>query len=86
VPIGISATRVPATAQKSIRCIELYYNESVSKSFGTGRLERELQMSQLSATRCSCIAVLCISLVSFAAITLMDTVMNFGFHKRRGIS
>jgi hypothetical protein len=32
--------------------------EGVSKSFGTGRLERELQMVQLSATRCSCIAIL----------------------------
>jgi hypothetical protein len=31
---------------------------SVSKSFRTGRLERELQMVQLSATRCSCIAIL----------------------------
>jgi len=28
------------------------------KSFRTGRLERELQMVQLSATRCSCIAIL----------------------------
>jgi hypothetical protein len=27
-------------------------------------------MIQLSATRCSCIAILCITLVSFAAITL----------------
>jgi hypothetical protein len=32
--------------------------EVVSKSFRTGRLERELQMVQLSATRCSCIAIL----------------------------
>jgi hypothetical protein len=32
--------------------------ESVSKSFQTGRLERELQMVQLSAARCSCIAIL----------------------------
>jgi hypothetical protein len=32
--------------------------EDVSKSFRTGRLERELQMVQLSATRCSCIAIL----------------------------
>jgi hypothetical protein len=40
------------------------------KSFRTGRLERELQMVQLSATRCSCIAILLVSLVSFAAITL----------------
>jgi hypothetical protein len=41
-----------------------------TKSFRTGRLERELQMVQLSATRCSCIAILWASLVSFAAITL----------------
>jgi hypothetical protein len=32
--------------------------EGVSKSFRTGRLERELQMIQFSATRCSCIAIL----------------------------
>jgi hypothetical protein len=44
--------------------------ESVSKSFRTGRLERELQMVQLSTTRCSYIAILWVSLVSFAAITL----------------
>jgi hypothetical protein len=44
--------------------------EGVSKSFRTGRLERELQMVQLSATRCSCIAILWVWLVSFAAITL----------------
>jgi hypothetical protein len=31
---------------------------SVSKSFRTSRLERELQMLQLSATRCSYIAIL----------------------------
>jgi hypothetical protein len=29
----------------------------VSKSFGTGSLERELQMVQLSVTKCSCIAI-----------------------------
>jgi hypothetical protein len=44
--------------------------EGVSESFQAGHLERELQMVQLSATRCSCIAILCVSLVSFAAITL----------------
>jgi hypothetical protein len=43
--------------------------EGVPKSFGTGRLEPELQMVLLSATRCSCI-ILWVSLVSFAAITL----------------
>jgi hypothetical protein len=44
--------------------------EGISKSFRTGRLQRELQMVQLSATRCSCIAILSVSLVSFTAITL----------------
>jgi hypothetical protein len=44
--------------------------KSISKSFRTGRLERELQMIQLSATRCSFIAVLLVSLVSFTAIIL----------------
>jgi hypothetical protein len=44
--------------------------EGVSKSFRTGRLERELQMIQLCATRYSCIAILWVNLVSFAAITL----------------
>jgi hypothetical protein len=44
--------------------------EGISKSFRTGRLERNLQMAQLSVTRCSCIAILWVSLVSFVAITL----------------
>jgi hypothetical protein len=44
--------------------------EGVSKSFRTGCLERELQMVQLSATKCSCITILWVSLVNFAAITL----------------
>jgi hypothetical protein len=44
--------------------------EGVSKSFRTGRLERELQMVEFFATRCSFIAILRVSLVSFAAITL----------------
>jgi len=35
-------------------------NQCVSKGFRTGRLEQELQMVQLSATGCSCIAVLCL--------------------------
>jgi hypothetical protein len=49
---------------------EPFTYEGVSKSFRTGSVERELQMVQLSATRCNCIAILCVSLVSFAAITL----------------
>jgi hypothetical protein len=44
--------------------------EGVTESFRPGRLERELQMVQFSATRCSCIAILLASLVSFAAVTL----------------
>jgi hypothetical protein len=32
--------------------------DGVFKSFRTGRLEQELQMVQLSVTRCSCIAIL----------------------------
>jgi hypothetical protein len=44
--------------------------EGVSKSFRTGRLERELQIIQLSTTRCSCIAILWVSPVSFATIAL----------------
>jgi hypothetical protein len=42
----------------------------VSKSFQCGCLEQELQMVQLSATRCICIAILWVSLVSFATIIL----------------
>jgi hypothetical protein len=44
--------------------------ESLSKRFRTGRLERELQTIQPSATGCSFIAILWDSLVSFVAITL----------------
>jgi hypothetical protein len=44
--------------------------EGVSKSIRTGCLERELQMVRLSATRCSCLAILWVCLVSFAAIIL----------------
>jgi hypothetical protein len=52
------------------RCNVTLFYEGVSKSFRTGHLERELQMVELSATRCSCIATSWVSLVSFAAITL----------------
>jgi hypothetical protein len=44
--------------------------DGVSKSFRTGRLERELQMVQFSATSCSCIAILWVILGSFATINL----------------
>jgi len=43
--------------------------ECVSKSFRTGRLDRKLQIAQLSATRCSCIAILWVIRVIFAATT-----------------
>jgi hypothetical protein len=49
--------------------VPIFY-EGVSKNFWTSRLERELQMVQLSAARCSCIAILWVSLVRFAAITV----------------
>jgi hypothetical protein len=49
---------------------EIWLYEGVSKSFRTYFLERELQMVHLSATRCSCIAILWVILVSFAAIAL----------------
>jgi hypothetical protein len=45
-------------------------HEGVCKSFRTGRLERGIQMVQFSATMCSCITILWVSLVSFAAIAL----------------
>jgi hypothetical protein len=48
-------------------------HEGISKSFQTGRLERELQMVQLCATMCSYIAILWVSLVSIGAITLRVT-------------
>jgi len=58
------------SAAKFLQIKPFLWNGSVSKSFRTGRLKRELQMVQLSATRCSCTAIWWISLVSFAAITL----------------
>jgi hypothetical protein len=54
------------TAQRKLTVVY----EGVSKSFRTGRLKRELQMVQLSAIKCSCVAVLLVSLVGFAVITL----------------
>jgi hypothetical protein len=51
--------------------------EGVSKSFRTDRLGWELQMIQLYATRCSCIAILWVSLVSFAAITLCVALFHY---------
>jgi hypothetical protein len=44
--------------------------KGVSKNFWTGSLVQELQMVQLLATRCSCITISWVSLVSFATIIL----------------
>jgi len=44
--------------------------KGVSRSFQTGHLEQELQMVQFSATRCSCITILWVSLVSFSTMTV----------------
>jgi hypothetical protein len=44
--------------QEIITFILVLFYAGVSKSFRTGRLERELQMIKLSATRCSCIVIL----------------------------
>jgi hypothetical protein len=55
------------------KSVQKVLNEGVFKSFRTGRLKRELQMVQLSATKCSCITILWVSLVSFAAIILCIT-------------
>jgi len=44
--------------------------KGASKSFWNGHPEWELQMVQFSDTQCSCIAILWVSLVSSATITL----------------
>jgi hypothetical protein len=44
--------------------------KGIYQSFQTGCLEQELQMVQLSAIICSCIAILWVSLVSFVTINL----------------
>jgi hypothetical protein len=49
-------------------CVCVCVYDGLSKRFRTGHVE--LQMVQLFATRCSCIAILWVSLVSFSAITL----------------
>jgi len=56
--------------------------EGVSKSFRTGRLEPELQVVELSATRSICIAILRVSLVSFADICVASqrVIPKVGVH------
>jgi hypothetical protein len=63
VPILTELPRLTGKEFVGISCLisgdsSVILYEGVSKSFRTGRLERELRMVQLSATRCSCIAIL----------------------------
>jgi len=62
-----SLVRIPLAACMYV-CVVVCTYEGVSRSFRTGRLEQEVQMIKLSATRCSYIAILWVSLVSFASI------------------
>jgi hypothetical protein len=64
--VGKRVVRLGHVKVHSVAWNTLSVCEGVSRSFRTGRLERELP----SATRRSCIAILWVSLVSFAAITL----------------
>jgi hypothetical protein len=65
---GLFWSIVPDLSRSLLSCDAVY--KSVSRSFRTGSLKREMQMIQLSTNRCSYIAVLWVSLVSFAFITL----------------
>jgi hypothetical protein len=58
------------SCRQSVNSISNRFVREFIQIFRTGRLERELQIVQLSATRCNCIVILWVSLVSFAAITL----------------
>jgi len=72
--------------------VSLQIYEGVFKSFRTGCLERELQIVQLSATRCGCIAILWVSLVKVfffllqAYISLSTQSGNFLLHTRISVT
>jgi hypothetical protein len=70
LPQHYTVSQVEDGGSKVLRDAGILPYEGESKSFRTGRLERELQMVHLSATRCSCGAILWVGIVSFAAITL----------------
>jgi hypothetical protein len=53
----ILALHIDTSVNDNIEC-RIMIHEDLSKSSQNGRLEREMQMVQLSATRCSCIAIL----------------------------
>jgi hypothetical protein len=65
------------SVQSLLVCDAVY--EGVSISFRTGHLERELQMIELSATKCSCVAILWVGLVGFAAVTLCVFIVDVYF-------
>jgi hypothetical protein len=65
-PSGDQRYSIPR--EKYARTLSIYVG--VSRIFRTCRLELERQMIKFSATRCSCIAILGVSLVSFATVTL----------------
>jgi hypothetical protein len=44
-------------SEESRSTVSLTVYESVSKSFRTGRMEREMQMVDMSVIKCSCIAI-----------------------------
>jgi hypothetical protein len=73
----VSGSQVGEIVSWNTHCCYTY--EFVSKSFRTGHLEWELQMVKLSATTCSCIAILWVSLVSFVAITRQVFVVDVYF-------
>jgi len=56
--IGLTVSSEGLYLQRAVRHRKTWTYEGASKSFRTGRLEQELQMIELSATRCSCIAIL----------------------------
>jgi hypothetical protein len=78
------------TSRRSTPTMSVTTYEGVSKSFWTSRLKRELQMVQFSATRWNCIAILWLSLVSFAAMTIcvesrdssVVIALGYGLHDR----
>jgi hypothetical protein len=74
IPLQESNPRTLIVQPIAQRCtnwaITVLVYEGLSKSFWTDRLKRELQTLQSSSTRCSCIAMLWVTLASFTAITL----------------
>jgi hypothetical protein len=83
---GSEADHSPPSCAEVKECVELYFHSPNTTSLHGAHLKHrdnftftrilelvKVQMVHLSATRCSCIAILWVSLVSFAAITLCIT-------------